>query len=68
MSDSPMAWQPIETAPWDERMIISLPYRSGPLITVGRYRTCAPPGWVGEGGGALLLHPTDWQPLPEPPE
>jgi hypothetical protein len=62
-------WQPIETAPKDSSSVILWPYMDdwvNSQITVGYYRAEVP-SWYCEIT-EQLFDPTQWMPLPEPPE
>ena len=57
-----MEWQPIETAPKNESILIL--EESGQMI-VGLY-DCEM--WWEQNMEYALNNPTDWQPLPDPPK
>lgn len=59
-------WQPIETAPKEEWVLLFWPYWNGPIPAVGIYCDGA---WDSD---SAISHdgdsPTYWMPLPPPPE
>ena len=56
-------WQPIETAPKDDREIFV------GIDKEGRCNTCYNEGWaILENQEGIIIHPTHWMPLPKPPE
>ena len=59
-------WQPIETAPKDEPILVGPTKRMG--ICVAMY--CGYDGWVTETcvEWVSIYTPTHWMPLPEPPK
>lgn len=64
-------WQPIETAPKDEIVLLSLPLigniREGDRrVYEGRWHE-AQATWTSVNGFLLLGAATDWMPLPQPP-
>lgn len=75
-----MEWQPIETAPRDQNVIVCRPYPfgDGRRVCIARYDDDAcnknpRPYWRSSGQWASktqdrLSLPTHWTPLPEPPE
>ena len=67
----PVAWQPIETAPKDEIVLLCLPLigniREGDRrVYEGRWHE-AQATWTSVNGFLLLGAATDWMPLPQPP-
>lgn len=60
-----MSWQPIETAPKDVTVILVYDYMPGSLA----YRICYwdEKYWKDYSSG-LVIRPTHWMPLPEPPK
>jgi hypothetical protein len=61
-----MTWQPIETAPMDEPILIPPTKRLGMCVAMHHSRD----GWVTETPSEWvpIYPPTHWMPLPEPPE
>lgn len=67
----PVGWQPIETAPKDEIVLLGLPLigniREGDRrVYEGRWHE-AQATWTSVNGFLLLGAATDWMPLPQPP-
>ena len=66
-----MNWQPIETAPSNERVLLFFPWKR--RIAVGCRRKNlyqSEPDWTSDDGEAMTLQfdtPTHWQPLPPAP-
>ena len=70
-----MNWQPIETAPKNEWVLIYMPWSN--TVRQGQFNTRGPrqTGWRAcfgasaqtLGGTLLYRDPTHWMPLPEPP-
>ncbi len=65
-------WQPIETAPKDDRLIIVLcSHEPNPLrriqIASRLWPTKSPSQWYSMPGN-WRVRPTHWMPLPEPPK
>lgn len=68
-----MDWQPIETAPLNQRVLVTrYPATTRPPVDVARFSTGAlrrhefP--WKALGTIKLRYRPTHWMPLPPPPE
>jgi len=59
------AWQPIETAPQDRRVMV---WKEATGIYISEFEDGEWPmhGW-GRRGGVWYPRPTHWMPLPEPP-
>jgi len=68
-----MTWQPIETAPDREEVLIWEPLGGEPdgMIYIAiRYpmqRGDDPPGWYESGNEISPMAPSHWMPLPDPP-
>jgi hypothetical protein len=60
------AWQPIESAPKDELILVGPTKRMGICAAMNHSRD----GWVTEtcGEWSSIYTPTHWMPLPSPPE
>jgi len=59
-------WQPIDTAPWDELILVGPTKRMGICVAMHDSRE----GWVTEtiSEWSPIYAPTHWMPLPEPPK
>jgi hypothetical protein len=72
-----VSWQPIETAPKDECVLVALdpecPFSGRDRVAcaerVGRYGGTTHDEWKVSGTSEYLVStPTHWMPLPEPPD
>ena len=69
-------WEPIETAPRDETKFLAIwltPTSHEPFYGIVYWLECQTPlasGWYNftTGDGPLVIPPTRWIPLPEPPK
>ena len=66
-------WQPIETAPKDESLILvygpcEVDGESYPAqVGIALYHKIRD-RWIDENNGYAIYHPTHWRPLPPPPQ
>jgi hypothetical protein len=59
-------WQPIETAPKDQTIVLWIPKRY-PHVVVAAHWASEECDW-GWWAGASRVEPSHWMPLPEPPQ